>query len=197
MNYSSSREDNDGDGNNANLRGPWFTVVEPHSFVVARLPTYIADSGPVDFQPNMTPFEYFKRFTTADDEDIFDELVDETNRYTATALNATRRVTPHGRENNWKPVTRAEMMSFFGLVFAMGIVKKLSDASYWERKRNVMEAPGFAEIMSRNRFQLILIYLHCNDNGTAVERGQPGFDPLHKVKPIIYFFNRTLEDNYI
>jgi hypothetical protein len=78
--------------------------------VVARLPTYIADSGPVDFQPNMTPFEYFKRFTTADDEDIFDELVDETNRYTATALNATRRVTPHGRENNWKPVTRAEII---------------------------------------------------------------------------------------
>jgi hypothetical protein len=61
----------------------------------------------------------------------------ETNRYAATALNARRRVTPHGRENNWKPVTRAEMMAFFGLVFAMGIAKKPSYASYWERKRNV------------------------------------------------------------
>ena len=47
----------------------------------------------------MTPFEYFKRFTTTDDEDIFDELIDETNRYAATALNARRRVTPHAREN--------------------------------------------------------------------------------------------------
>jgi hypothetical protein len=53
------------------------------------------------------------------------------------------------------------MMAFFGLVFAMGIVKKLSDASYCETKRNVTETPGFAEIISRNRFQLILIYLHC------------------------------------
>ena len=60
LSYSSSTEDNDGDGNNANFRGPWFTVVDPHSFVVARLPTFIADSGPVDFQPNMTPFEYFR-----------------------------------------------------------------------------------------------------------------------------------------
>jgi hypothetical protein len=88
------------------------------------------------------------------------------------------------------------MMAFFGLVFAMGIVKKPSYASYWERKRNVTEIQGFAEIMSRSRFQLILIYLHCNDNGTAVEKGHPGFDPLHKVKPVIYFFNRTFEDNY-
>jgi hypothetical protein len=57
----------------------------------------------------MTPFEYFKRFTTTDDEDIFDELVDETNRYAATALNARGRVTPHAREN-WKSVTRAGML---------------------------------------------------------------------------------------
>jgi hypothetical protein len=61
-------------------------LLTPHSFVVARLPTFIADSGPVDFQPNMTPFEYFKRFTTTDDEDIFDELVDETNRYAASDI---------------------------------------------------------------------------------------------------------------
>ena len=54
LSYSSSTEDNDGDG------GPWFTVVDSHSFVVARLQTFIADSGSVDFQPNMTPFEYFR-----------------------------------------------------------------------------------------------------------------------------------------
>jgi hypothetical protein len=58
----------------------------------------------------MTPFEYFKRFTTTDDEDIFDELVDETNRYATTALNARGRVTTHARENNWKSVTRAGML---------------------------------------------------------------------------------------
>lgn len=98
-------------------------------------------------------------------------------------------------ENNWKPVPRAELMASFGLVFAMGIVKKPSYASYWERKSNITETPGFAEIMSRNIFQLILIYLHCN-YGTAVEREQPGFDPLRKVKPVIDFFNRTFEDNY-
>ena len=77
----------------------------------------------------------------------------------------------------------------------MGIVKKPSYASYWKRKRNVTETPGFAEIMSGNRFQLILIYLPCN-NDTAVERGQPGFGPLHKVKPVIISFTRTFEDNY-
>jgi hypothetical protein len=47
LSYSSSTEDNDGDGNNANFRGPCFTVVDAHSFVVARLPTFIVDSGPL------------------------------------------------------------------------------------------------------------------------------------------------------
>jgi hypothetical protein len=89
-------------------------------------------------------------------------------------LNVRKRVTSHARENNWKPVTRAEIMALLGLIYAMGTVTKPSYASYWERKRNVTETPGFAEIMSRNRFQLILIYLHCSDNDTAVERDNQG-----------------------
>ena len=65
-------------------------------------------------------------------------------------------------------------MALLGLIYAMGTVTKPSYASYWERKRNVTETPGFAEIMSRNRFQFILIYLHCSDNDTDVERDNQG-----------------------
>ena len=56
--------------------------------------------------------------------------------------------------------------------------------------------PQFRDIMSRNRFQSILRYLHCNDNLTAVPRGNPGYDPLHKVSPVIDFFNETFHNNY-
>ena len=49
LSYSSSTEDNDGDGNNANFRRPWFTVVDPHSFVVARLHTFLQTAGQLIF----------------------------------------------------------------------------------------------------------------------------------------------------
>ncbi|CAC5388546.1 unnamed protein product [Mytilus coruscus] len=87
---------------------------------------------------------------------------------------------------------------FFGLMLAMGIVRKPSYASYWANGNgNVLTYTlNFSQIMSRNRFQQILRFLHCNDNGLAAERGQAGYDPLHKVANIIEFFNRTFEENY-
>ncbi|CAC5426390.1 unnamed protein product [Mytilus coruscus] len=79
-----------------------------------------------------------------------------------------------------------------------GIVKKPSYASYWANGNgnDLSYTPNFSQVMSRNRFQGILRFLHCNDNDLAVERGKAGFDPLHKVANIIEFVNRTLEENY-
>ncbi|CAG2238783.1 Transmembrane protein 230 [Mytilus edulis] len=75
---------------------------------------------------------------------------------------------PGNLRNNQKPVSKQEISAFFGLLLAMGI------------------------IMSRNRFQEILRFLHCNDNALAVERGQAGYDPLHKVANIIEFLTELL-----
>ncbi|CAG2243155.1 unnamed protein product [Mytilus edulis] len=92
-------------------------------------------------------------------------------------------------------VSYAEMRAFIGLVLAMGIVKKSSIESYWEAS-GISETPNFRDVMSRNRFQAILRYLHCSDNTTAVPRGQPGYDPLHKINPVVEFFNEVFELNY-
>ena len=77
----------------------------------------------------------------------------------------------------------------------MGIVRKPTIVSYWETT-GLSETPKFRDIMSRNRFQAILRYLHCNDNATAVPRGSPGYDSLHKISPVIDFFNETFDNNY-
>jgi hypothetical protein len=50
--------------------------------------------------------------------------------------------------------------------------------------------------MPRNRFQSILRYLHCSDNETAIPRGQAGYDPLHKISPVVDFFNEVFEKKY-
>ncbi|KAJ8316544.1 hypothetical protein KUTeg_005901 [Tegillarca granosa] len=50
--------------------------------------------------------------------------------------------------------------------------------------------------MKRNRFQLILKYLHCNDNSTAVRRGVNGYDPAHKIRPILDLVNQRFKECY-
>jgi hypothetical protein len=86
------------------------------------------------------------------------------------------------------------MRAFFGLVMAMGIVKKTSIESYWETS-GITETEHFRDIMPRNRFQSILRYLHCSDNETAIPRGQVGYDPLHKISPLLISSMRYLRKN--
>lgn len=103
--------------------------------------------------------------------------------------------TRHARSNEWSPVVASEMRAFLGLILAMGIVKKPTIESYWEVS-GVTETANFRNVMSRNRFQAILRYLHCTDNDTALPRNHPQYDPLHKISRVVEFFNDVFEHNY-
>ena len=46
--------------------------------------------------------------------------------------------------------------------------------------------------MKRDRFSLILQFLHLNDSANYIAKGQPGHDPLYKLRP----FMDPLLDNF-
>ena len=50
--------------------------------------------------------------------------------------------------------------------------------------------------MPRNRYQLLNSFLHFNDNAEQVARGQPGFDPLFKVRPLIDISMPTYQQHF-
>lgn len=77
------------------------------------------------------------------------------------------------------------MKSFIAIILLMGIIHKPSIDMYWVTDE-LLCTPVFSKIMTRNRFQLILKFLHFNNNE------DPNFDPqnedrdrLHKVRPLI------------
>ncbi len=45
--------------------------------------------------------------------------------------------------------------------------------------------------MKRDRFSLVLKFLHLNDNSHYIPKGQPGHDLLHKIRP---FLNKILDN---
>ena len=51
--------------------------------------------------------------------------------------------------------------------------------------------------MKRDRFTLILQFLHLNDNSLYIEKGEPGHYPLYKLRPFIQPLLANFQGNYI
>ena len=50
--------------------------------------------------------------------------------------------------------------------------------------------------MTRDRFSLILKFLHLNDKNGQIEKGNPGYDPLYKLRPLLTSLLRNFQANY-
>jgi hypothetical protein len=50
--------------------------------------------------------------------------------------------------------------------------------------------------MTSTRYKKIVENLHCNNNAAAISRGDPGFDKLHKIRPVIEEINATSKIAY-
>ena len=81
----------------------------------------------------------------------------------------------------WKDIELWELKNFLALYFLTGVIAKPSLELYWDT-REVVKTPFFPATMSRNRFQLILRFIHFSDNGNA----DPA-DRLYKVRPVLDF----------
>jgi len=91
-----------------------------------------------------------------------------------------------------KPVTVIEMKKFFGLIFVTGIVRKPKLELCWSM-RGIFQTAVFPQAMSRNRFQLILRYLHFIDHNAAGTNE----DRLYKIRTILDIVVNNFRTNYI
>ncbi|CAC5400023.1 unnamed protein product [Mytilus coruscus] len=154
--------------NAARQPNPWFSVVDKETFELDVNRDFEERIGPCGFEANFSPVDYFDKFLKTEDDDLIDRIVDETNRY-ANQCQTTENPTRHARSNEWSPVSYAEMRAFIGLVLAMGIVKKTSIESYWEASATIQQQ--FQEVSQDTT-------------------------PLHKINPVVEFFNEVFELNY-
>ena len=101
----------------------------------------------------------------------------------------------YSRLNDWCNLSVGDMKIFIGHIFLMGLVKKSKIAKYWHRS-NYTLTPYFGKDLSRNRFQSILANLHLTNKNLEKKRGERGYDPLYKVRPIVELCNRKFMQLY-
>ena len=83
----------------------------------------------------------------------------------------------------WTPTDRSEMCAFLGLSILMRIVYKPWLSMYWSSDL-VYKTGIFGDAMARDRFLLLLRFLHFADND-ALDARDPDRDRLAKICPLI------------
>ena len=146
----------------------------------------------VNFPDDPEPSDYFRLFFT---DDKVEKIASETNLFAEQTIASEENMPTQSRMQSWKPVTSHEMRLFFGVIFAMGMTEKLDIQLYWSSDE-VLNTPFFGRTMSRNHFLLILQFLHFTDNTQRVPRGQDGYDPLFKIRPVYDYLRKRFADVY-
>ena len=77
-----------------------------------------------------------------------------------------------------------EMKLFIFIQFMFGIHRMPEMAMYWSSDP-LLRVSAIADVMSKGRFQKLSQYFHLNDNSAAVPKGQPEYDALFKVRPLL------------
>ncbi len=150
------------------------------------------------FSPHRAPGNYLPHGVSPKDLDFatiffhhFDKANDiimtETNRRGAVATNKK------GVKIKWEPVDLVEMLKFWAVIIAMGLMNRPTLKAYWAK--DWLYAPAFAKIMSRDRFLCIFRMLRYCDLEAAIRDGRgnpnsPAYDPLFLVRDLL---NAVLE----
>ena len=143
---------------------------------------------PVD---GFRPIDFLKLFIG---DDVLENLVVQTNIYAERRLRDGQ-FRPHSRMNSWVPVGLDEMKVFLSLVLDMGLVQKDDLEKYWSCKE-IDETPFYGKNMTRNRFQNILSNFHIMDNDDQQAAGEPGYDPLFKIRAFLDRINSAFSEVY-
>ena len=129
----------------------------------------IEESGPT-LTISENRLEVFNLFFTDD------LLVMETNKYAKEVLG--------DKSNTWTMTTIQEIRAHLRFQMLKGIKHLPSDDDYWKKDPHLYYHP-IASRITRDRFKELGRYLHFVDNLSLPGRGDPHFDKLGKIRPII------------
>ncbi|XP_066275083.1 piggyBac transposable element-derived protein 4-like [Branchiostoma lanceolatum] len=143
------------------------------------------------------PVDFFNLFFTPA---IIDKVVTETVQYANQWIAAHQdylREKRHSSVHQWskRAVTVEEFRAFLGLTINMGLIRKTTLASYWNTANRSQATPWFNEHFTRDRFLLLLKFLHFNNNANQPPPGDSAYK-LYKIEPIVTHFNRMFLFHY-
>ena len=153
------------------------------------LPPFTGQPGIQVNTVDFTSLDFYSLYFT---EDLYRSIVDQSNLYAGQFFAANPQLS---LARDWKPITVSEFKIFLGLSLNMGITKKSELRMYWST-HPVHHMPIFSASMARTRYEQILRFMHFSDNELCRPRGDPEFDRLYKIRPLVNHFNERFAALY-
>ncbi|XP_065665588.1 piggyBac transposable element-derived protein 4-like [Hydra vulgaris] len=151
---------------------------------------FTGESGPKhSISPESKPIEYLDLFFT---REFLQNIVNFTNNYADTWIQNNQqhlRSHPTSRGHGWIKQGKTnllEIRAFLGVVINMGLIKKANLKLYWDISHPCASTPWFVTHFNRDRFQLLLKFLHFTD--IHVPNQQP-LNKIYKIQFLVEHFN--------
>lgn len=129
------------------------------------------------------PHSFYSLFVT---DEIFEMIANETNIYASQRKCEQQSYRLH----QWYETNSNEIKRFFGLIMWMGLVRLPKIDLYWSKYEG-FNLPFARKVMSRNRFEILLRFIHFNNNEDCNSS-----DRLYKIVPIINYLNINFKKYY-
>ena len=142
--------------------------------------------------PSITLGDSTATFLTLFTPELLEHIVRETNRYAEQCISATHQ--GDGPPPTWT-TTVDEVKAFIGFAILMGINELPEIRDYWSTNDQLHYFPVASRI-PRKRFMELSTYLHFANNENIVARGQPEYDRLAKVRPVITALQKSFLEAY-
>ncbi|CAH1998897.1 unnamed protein product [Acanthoscelides obtectus] len=142
---------------------------------------FTKDSGPCNISDDMErPVEVF---LCPFPDSLFYHIVFQTNLYATQASARSGKL--------FTPTNTMEMKKFVAINILMGIKRLPSYRDFWSTQIELRDK-YISSLIPRTRFDWLLGNVHLNDNVMQPKRGEPLYDKLYKVRPIL----QILSENY-
>ena len=157
------------------------------------IPEFHQPSGCSPDLSAMTPLDIWEHLVT---EEMLESTVEQTNLY-ATQFTESHKFRPRSRVHQWLRFQFgvADLLRFFALTILMGLISYPRLEDYWLTSW-LFATPTFSRVMSRDRFSLIMRFLHLNDNTKYIRKGEPGYDAIFKLRPFLEPLLRNFREMY-
>ena len=161
---------------------------------------FTVNSGPrIHLPRDSKPIDYLQLFVT---NFSLDKIVTETNRYADKWIEDHQEHLaqhPNSRVHVWIKqgnTNRTEIKAFLSICINFGLLKKSATHHYWDSTNPSQATPWFIEHFNRDRFQLLLKFLHFADNDNQPNPESPEYK-LYKIKELADHFRDNFRHLYV
>ena len=145
------------------------------------IPEYIEHPGCTSDMTEKFLLDFFQLFVT---DDMLEAITEQTKLFAQQYIDS-HELAQRSRVQQWVWYAHVhevvELKKFLAMVITMGLISYPSIEEY-----RVTSWPfPFSSILSHDRFFLLMKFLHLSDSTKYVPKGQPGYDPLYKLRPFV------------